>query len=666
MEPLFTKSDLLVRRDISKTLESLTGKYTASINITLKELSYCLDQRLAEIEKYLNIEKEQNGDISSPTRSRRGATMSGVMEFGIEDFKEKIDKRATKDTFSSSSFKENLFGDSGRSTFDKKLGMFRVTNSDKEEEDKDFFDESDHELEIEKMLRESRKKTEKKENIFRRSLGKRKSQNLGGRAAAGSFSTLSLFERKDEKKKSEEKEKKSGEIIERKTDFSLKISKTKDENIEEKKNKSSEKMRKTSIEFNLKNSEDKKNLEEKKDNNKVLLKKVKEEELTPTTSSKFKEDQILENQRKESTNRNYTKQIGLENLNSMDVDLPVTISIQEINYKNSFSEIEEKSHSKKSEKSRNSSEERRKPTCLNFENSDSEDHEYELRRSSPVQINFEDDIEDEEIFLESNLRITEPLYLEDKNPKKNKKKDNLDHRSRVFNIFDDFDEIDTLVKELKKKEETMLKTKKTGQKLTRKKSMRVSSLWKKVLTTFAKQEHTTPTLKKQDTKEQEDLEENKICAEDIERLTASDPAEYFKSNTTLLSKMSIVTIDEFEYVHTLGAGAYGKVFLVRKKASGDFFAMKVIGSDKELSTKYVKNLLNEREVFSVIKSNFCVNALATFTYENLVCFVMEYLPGRDLHEELFERETYWLDSFSVKFYLAEIILGNFFFPKKFF
>lgn len=148
-----------------------------------------------------------------------------------------------------------------------------------------------------------------------------------------------------------------------------------------------------------------------------------------------------------------------------------------------------------------------------------------------------------------------------------------------------------------------------------------------------------------------------INIEDIERLTASDPSEYFKTNTTLLSKLSIVTIKEFEFVKTLGAGAYGKVYLVRKKASGDYFAMKVIGSDKKLSQKYIKNLLNEREVFSVVKSNFCVNALATFTYENLVCFVMEYLPGRDLYEELFERETYWLDSFSVKFYLAEIIIG---------
>lgn len=119
----------------------------------------------------------------------------------------------------------------------------------------------------------------------------------------------------------------------------------------------------------------------------------------------------------------------------------------------------------------------------------------------------------------------------------------------------------------------------------------------------------------------------------------------------------MISIHDFEYLRTLGAGAYGKVFLVRKKASGDYYAMKVIATDKDLSSKYIKNLLNEREVFSVIKSEFCVNALAAFTYKSLVCFVMEYLPGRDLYIEVFEKENLWFDSSTIKHYIAEMVLG---------
>lgn len=145
--------------------------------------------------------------------------------------------------------------------------------------------------------------------------------------------------------------------------------------------------------------------------------------------------------------------------------------------------------------------------------------------------------------------------------------------------------------------------------------------------------------------------------EDIERLTSSDPGTYFTSKPSLLAKASYVCLSDFEYLETLGAGAYGRVYLVRKKATGDFFAIKVIGSDSEVSRAYIDNLLNEREVFSVIDSDFCVNALATFVHKSLVCFVMEYLPGKDLFDIIFEEEEFCLDSFSIQFYLAEIILG---------
>lgn len=599
MEPLFTKTDLLTRREIQQSLEKVTGKHTATMNITLKELNYCIDQRLSEIEKYLNIEKEQNGEYMAQSRNRRGATMSGSLEFGTFDSLDFGD-RTTKDTFEGFSPKGGIgFIENDRTTLEHKLSMFRVTNSD--EEDSNYFDESDHELEIEKGLESAKKKSSLKENIFRDSSSPR--ANYTPRASLNgekrvSLTTLSPFDDDDNG---------GNRVI--KTMNLLPIQRKNDEKFKLKVNES------TSIELlsnNRKTSIDKtiplENKEIRKNSNSTIL-----------------------GSKKSKVRGNY--------LESIDVELPVEISITEIT----------------EETDENLEEEMRDIVEI-----DDDEDDYELRRTSPVQINFNFEDDNENLMLESNFRMTEPIYLE-----KSREELPNDRRSRVFNIFEDCDEIDSLVKELKKKEEDMLKSKKQGIKQSKRKSMRISNLWKKVLTSVAQQEHLQIDLKKISKMEKQgskdlNTENNtdfEICAEDIERLTASDPAEYFKSNTTLLSKISVVTIDQFEYVHTLGAGAYGKVFLVRKKASGDYFAMKVIGSDNELSRNYIKNLLNEREVFSVIKSSFCVNALATFTYENLVCFVMEYLPGRDLYEELFERETFCLDSFSVKFYLAEIILG---------
>ena len=43
MEPLFTKSDIIVRRNLIIALKQVTGKHTANINTIMRELNYCID-----------------------------------------------------------------------------------------------------------------------------------------------------------------------------------------------------------------------------------------------------------------------------------------------------------------------------------------------------------------------------------------------------------------------------------------------------------------------------------------------------------------------------------------------------------------------------------------------------------------------------------------------
>jgi len=71
MEPLFTKSDILMRRDLITALKTISGKHTSRMNSLMRELNYCIDQRLAQIEKFLNLEKGK--DKSNRHVSRRGA-----------------------------------------------------------------------------------------------------------------------------------------------------------------------------------------------------------------------------------------------------------------------------------------------------------------------------------------------------------------------------------------------------------------------------------------------------------------------------------------------------------------------------------------------------------------------------------------------------------------
>jgi hypothetical protein len=43
MEPLFTKSDIIVRRNLITALKTVSGKYTSRMNTLMRELNYCID-----------------------------------------------------------------------------------------------------------------------------------------------------------------------------------------------------------------------------------------------------------------------------------------------------------------------------------------------------------------------------------------------------------------------------------------------------------------------------------------------------------------------------------------------------------------------------------------------------------------------------------------------
>jgi len=63
----------------------------------------------------------------------------------------------------------------------------------------------------------------------------------------------------------------------------------------------------------------------------------------------------------------------------------------------------------------------------------------------------------------------------------------------------------------------------------------------------------------------------------------------------------------FEPMQLLGSGSFGEVYLVRKKSSGIFYAMKVLSKDKIISNNLVKYAQTERNVLSYIEHPFIVN-----------------------------------------------------------
>ncbi|CAD8160114.1 unnamed protein product [Paramecium pentaurelia] len=121
------------------------------------------------------------------------------------------------------------------------------------------------------------------------------------------------------------------------------------------------------------------------------------------------------------------------------------------------------------------------------------------------------------------------------------------------------------------------------------------------------------------------------------------------------NQTSKVGIQDFEFIKPLGKGAYGWVFLVKKKGSGDSYALKIIDCAQRNLEAFLEQLKAERNIFEILNSNFVVKAYFSFVHEQYLCFVQEYMMGGDLASIL---KTYTaLDEFYVRHYMAEIILA---------
>ncbi|ETV85178.1 AGC protein kinase, variant [Aphanomyces astaci] len=90
-----------------------------------------------------------------------------------------------------------------------------------------------------------------------------------------------------------------------------------------------------------------------------------------------------------------------------------------------------------------------------------------------------------------------------------------------------------------------------------------------------------------------------------------------------------VTIDDFDIIKPISKGAYGKVYLAKKKTTGDQYAIKVLAKEHVLRKNQLSNIEAERDILASVQSPFVVKLFWTFQSQFNLFLVMEYLPGGD-------------------------------------
>ncbi|KAK6479177.1 RAC-alpha serine/threonine-protein kinase isoform X1 [Huso huso] len=114
-----------------------------------------------------------------------------------------------------------------------------------------------------------------------------------------------------------------------------------------------------------------------------------------------------------------------------------------------------------------------------------------------------------------------------------------------------------------------------------------------------------------------------------------------------------VTMHDFEYLKLLGKGTFGKVILVKEKATGRHYAMKILKKEVIVAKDEVAHTLTENRVLQNSKHPFLTGLKYSFQNHDRLCFVMEYANGGELFFHL-SRDRVFSEDRS-RFYGAEIV-----------
>ncbi|XP_055940055.1 citron Rho-interacting kinase-like [Argiope bruennichi] len=117
-----------------------------------------------------------------------------------------------------------------------------------------------------------------------------------------------------------------------------------------------------------------------------------------------------------------------------------------------------------------------------------------------------------------------------------------------------------------------------------------------------------------------------------------------------------VNLRDFEVKKIIGRGHFGEVQVVREKATGDVYAMKVLRKQETLSQQNMAFYEEERDIMAKTTSPWLTKLQYAFQDNQHLYLIMEFHPGGDMLS-LLEKYDNVLPEEMSQFYLAELVLA---------
>lgn len=122
-------------------------------------------------------------------------------------------------------------------------------------------------------------------------------------------------------------------------------------------------------------------------------------------------------------------------------------------------------------------------------------------------------------------------------------------------------------------------------------------------------------------------------------------------------KKSLYKYEDFEQVSTITRGSFGIIELVKHIKTQKPFVFKRIPQSSVKKDKQIQHLQSEKKIClnTEIKKDFIIQWYDSFEDAENLYFVMEFIPGGDLHDMI--KKAAFASLEKVKFYFSEVVLA---------
>ncbi|KAK9458147.1 kinase-like domain-containing protein [Dipodascopsis uninucleata] len=136
----------------------------------------------------------------------------------------------------------------------------------------------------------------------------------------------------------------------------------------------------------------------------------------------------------------------------------------------------------------------------------------------------------------------------------------------------------------------------------------------------------------------------------------SDYVASYAEDVTAISSARKLSPSDFESLKVLGKGAYGKVLLVRERATGRLFAQKQLKKASMIvHKKSAEQTQTERAILESVRHPYIVKLFYALQDKHKLYLLLEYAQGGELFHHLMTERM--LSEDTVSFYVAELVLA---------